>query len=182
MAFSALIAKVERNPNLAQNIQTYFECINDDEGPITLRGKGDSVSSQTYPAGGEGVMEWTLECRSLSQFVDEEHVQNLRLIKIDVEGAEFNLFSSLEPWLTSFKRREKPAIWLSVHQPFWNKDDPELAEKRSKFWKAMRLYRYIYTDSTFSVVDQNEHGQHAICESFCEYLLTDKEFVPEEYL
>jgi FkbM family methyltransferase len=74
MAFSALTANVQRNLHLAQHIETFFECINIEEGPLTLRGRGNSMSRPTYSADGEGVLEWTIKCRSLPQFVKEEAV------------------------------------------------------------------------------------------------------------
>lgn len=175
MAYSALVANVQKNSQLAQRIKPYFECINGQEGPVTLRGRGDSGSRANHPAG-EGVLEWTIRCRTLKQFLVEEGAGTPRLIKIDVEGGELALLPSLQPLLRSFHGR-KPAIWLSVHQPFWDKTDPALSDKMQEFWDTMRMYRYVYTDNTFSLVDTGSPIPD-ICVSFCEYLLTDEEFTP----
>lgn len=175
MAYSALVANVQKNSRLAPRIKPYFECINGKEGPVTLRGRGDSGSRANHPAG-EGVLEWMIQCRTLQQFLVEEGAGTPRLIKIDVEGGELALLPSLQPLLGSFYDR-KPAIWLSVHQPFWDKTDSALGNKMQEFWDVMRMYRYVYTDNTFSLVDIQSSIPN-ICESFCEYLLTDEEFKP----
>lgn len=175
-AFSALVANVNANSDLVSNVQLFHECINTESGPMTFRGKGDSTSrfSSTLNVGNvANLPEWTIACRSLPEFIAQEDVTNLRLIKIDTEGAELFLLPSLVGWLHQLSS-PKPSLWLSLHQPFW-KEDVSIAAKQA-FWTALRAYRYVYFEGT-TPVTMREDNYDTLCEEFCSYLLSDEEFV-----
>jgi FkbM family methyltransferase len=175
-AFSALVANVNANSNLAPNIQLYHECINTKSGPMTFRGAGASTSrfiNNLKPENVENLPEWTIPCRTLPEFITQEGITQLRLVKIDTEGAELFLLPSLASWLHLLPS-PKPSIWLSVHQPFW-KEDVSAASKQA-LWAVFKAYKYAYLEGTASMAIHKEDHK-LICKDFCTYLLTDEEFI-----
>lgn len=177
-AFSALVANVNANSKLVPNVQLYHECINTVSGPMTFRGQGDSTSrfSDSLNVEWENVRnspEWTIPCRALPEFIAQEEVTQLRLIKMDTEGAELFLLPSLVGWLNQISSR-KPSLWLSVHQPFWKKDVSDAAKQ--SFWAALGAYKYVYLEGTMRVEIHEDHYD-LVCKQFCSYLLSDEEFI-----
>lgn len=175
-AFSALTANVNTNQELKANVALYHECINKQTGPMTFRGRGDSTSrfSDTSDWGDRTTLpEWTIPCRTLPEFVNQEGVAGLRLMKIDTEGAELYLLPSLVGWLQSLPH-PKPSLWLSVHQPYW-KHDVSLVSKDA-FWAALGTYKYVYLEGITPMAVQGGDSK-MLCNDFCSYLLTDEEFV-----
>lgn len=128
LAFSALAANVHANTILASRIQLFRECIHTSNANVEMRGFGDSTSRAadglTWEKG-EGAPTWLIRCRTLPQFVSDLKIQseNIKLIKIDVEGAEGGLLPSLLPWIASFEAGKRPALWLSIHMPYWGGGD-----------------------------------------------------------
>ncbi len=118
-------------------------------------------------------------------------VRNLGLIKLDVEGFELDLVPSLRPWLESLDAAGagKPAIWLSLHRPFWRegermpKSDDAGDSLLCETWRVASLYQFVYDNSLVDIseafrpnADKEQGGAHCLallCTSFCEILLTD---------
>lgn len=178
-AFSGLVANVNANSHLEKHIELYNECINTETGPMTFRGIGDSTSRFRDDRGvstwgnRETRHEWTISCRTLPEFIQQEGIRHLRLIKIDTEGAELVLLPSLVSWFQSL-RHPKPAIWLSVHQPFYDKDVP--TSSKEALWTAIGEYKFVYLEGT-TLVDIQKNNSDMLCKDFCSYILTDDEFV-----
>jgi hypothetical protein len=144
---------------------------------MTFRGTGDSTSRFSdldWTDVKADIPEWTIPCQTLADFVLRENIQDLRLIKIDTEGAELFLFPSLTGWLGSLPQ-PKPSIWLSVHPPYWNKDTQEAA--RRDFWNAMSIYKHVYEERSNILVpvDINKDNWDKLRSDFGTYLLTDDE-------
>ena len=174
LAFSALVANVNANDKLVANVELYHECINTESGLMTFQGTGVSTSrfSQNLKAQ-DSLPEWTIACRTLPEFIAQEDVTQLRLIKIDTEGAELFLIPSLTTWFHLLPS-PKPSIWLSVHQPFW-KDDVSKASKQT-LWAFFKIYKHAYLEGTAPrAIHEDDH--ELLCEGFCTYLLTDEEFI-----
>ncbi len=59
---------------------------------------GDSIASlrmghdPTYKT-------WQVDCQPLEAFIDEQQIDDIDLIKIDVEGAEDSVLLSIKDWL-----------------------------------------------------------------------------------
>jgi FkbM family methyltransferase len=177
LAFSALVANVNANPEVAARTNTFFECINVETGVLEMEGTGDSTSRMTGKlkwdrAGGQ---KWTVPCRTLPAFIADNGIKNLRLIKMDTEGAEVYLLPSLKPWLESFGPGKKPAIWLSMHVPFWS----EVTDARLKgSWDVIASYKYVYTQDGHPV-DNAASKFETLCRDFCTYLVSDEPYKPE---
>ena len=105
--------------------------------------------------------------------MEQEGVTELRLIKIDTEGAELFLLPSLVGWLQHLSH-PKPSLWLSVHQPFWKDDVPSVS--KDAFWTALGAYKYAYLEGITPVAIQDGDWK-VLCNGFCSYHLTDEEFI-----
>lgn len=54
--------------------------------------------------------EFEVDARTLSAILTEEEIKNVRLIKIDVEGAEWNVVSEMRSWLPSCRKEAEIII------------------------------------------------------------------------
>jgi len=196
MAAEMLIANFEipENSGIRRKSRIFHECIAEKPGNLKIQGLGQSGSRinrnsiQKFEHEVSGGIEWNIPCRSLSQFYKDEGMKNLRLVKMDVEGAELSVFPSLRNWLIELDLNKsetggKPAFWLSLHRPYWV--SPELSEI-CNLWRLFTLWKFVYNDQLEDVssyfktsIDSYDNGNHcwAIhCQKFCEFLLTDKQF------
>ena len=193
MAAEMLIANFEipENIDIRKKTRVFHECIAEKAGTLKIQGLGQSGSRinrdsiMKFEDEVSGGVEWNIPCRSLPQFYKEEGMKNLRLVKMDVEGAELSVFPGLGTWLKELDLNKtntggKPAFWLSLHRPYWSK--PELHDVCA-VWKLFTLWKFIYNDqlvdvsSKFRLTSTNEQdGDHCkiiMCASYCEFLLTD---------
>jgi len=72
---------------------------------------GDSMTSLLNADAKGGTDVVTLDWASFAGDVD---LSGVSLVKIDVEGAEFDLLPALLPWLEA----QRPALYLSTHAPY----------------------------------------------------------------
>ncbi|MFC6687666.1 FkbM family methyltransferase [Jhaorihella thermophila] len=100
---------------------------------------GDSMSS-LLNAGGAGATE--VLTIGWEQFASAVDLSGVSLVKVDIEGAEFDLLPTLLPWL----ERHRPALFLSTHAPYLDPDTRadrmrRLAESLSFYstWQDKRL-------------------------------------------
>ncbi|TDK50442.1 FkbM family methyltransferase [Antarcticimicrobium luteum] len=92
---------------------------------------GDSMSSllNAGAAGGRDVV--TL---GWDRFAADADLSAVSLVKMDVEGAEFDLLPALLPWL----RAQRPALYLSTHAPYLA--EAERAAKMAALAEALSFY------------------------------------------
>jgi len=197
VAAAVLVANLELPGNAALRGRTraFHECISLARGVQRMAGSGDSSSrvvrdDSTAPP--QDAASWDVPCRTLPQFVAEEGVRNLGLIKLDVEGFELNLVPALRPWLEALDAsgEGKPAIWLSLHRPFWQEGISTLAgedaaeSRLCATWRVASLYNFVYDNSLADISDAFRRDKEApagggahcaalLCANFCELLLTD---------
>ena len=82
--------------------------------------RGDSMTSLLNAGGDQGVDALTIGWQAFANAVDLSAVS---LVKMDIEGAEFDVLPTLIPWL----KQQRPALYLSTHAPFL---DPEVRADR----------------------------------------------------
>ncbi|MDK3020524.1 FkbM family methyltransferase [Pseudodonghicola flavimaris] len=92
---------------------------------------GDSMTSllKGAEAGGSDVV--TLDWRAFAGDVD---LSGVGLVKMDVEGAEFDLIPELLPWLQAVR----PALYLSTHAPYLN--EGERAARMGRLFDQLSFY------------------------------------------
>lgn len=203
VAADILVANLELPGNAALRNRTraFHECISLARGVQRMAGSGDSSSrvvrdDTTAPP--EGAAAWDVPCRTLPQFVAEEGVRNIGLIKLDVEGFELVLVPALRPFLEKLDAAGgggKPAIWLSLHRPFWQEGISTLAgddaaeSRLCALWRVFSLYEFVYDNALADVTAAfrreleaspaargSSGGAHCaalLCTNFCEFLLSD---------
>ena len=176
LSFSTLNANINQNPTVASRVQLYHECIAPEAGILEMAGSGESNTRLTGTLDTKFLKagtRWKVKCRTLPGFIAEEGVDmaNLRLIKMDTEGTELWLLPSLRPWLESLGNK-KPAIWLSVHSPFWkDQQSPEHAAKVQKAWDVLSLFAYVYDQDLRPIKPASMKAD--LCPDFCTFLLSD---------
>ena len=103
------------------------------------RGKpGDSMTSLLFDNEGSGVDVLTLQWQ---QFLDMSPVNQFDFLKIDIEGGEFQLMSSLAAYLTS----HKPVLYLSTHAPLL--EPSERLAKMQALVDILRIYNKCLDDN-----------------------------------
>jgi FkbM family methyltransferase len=168
--FAANLFALPANAPLAARTRLFRECIASDTGTQTLLDDsgGDSSRSRLAAAaaaathsGGRRKDEQdersvSVPCRTLPHFVRDEGARNLRLVKMDVEGAELRVFPSMRGWLKALDdgaveaelrgdadgARGKPAFLLSVHPAFWGAAPAE--QELLELWATIALFRFVY--------------------------------------
>ncbi|MFD3191808.1 FkbM family methyltransferase [Sedimentitalea sp. HM32M-2] len=112
-AFRALAWNIELNR--LDNVSAFAAALSQEFGVARMAGfrgeKGDSTTSLLNPQGSAGSDVLTLR---FGQFADAVDLSGVSLVKLDVEGAEFDILPTLLPWLTA----RRPALYLSTHAPF----------------------------------------------------------------
>ena len=128
-------------------------------------GFGDSetrIRAQGAPEG-DGVPVLALDIASLVAWWGIERID---LLKMDIEGAEFDLV----PSLINFLPRIKPPIYLSLHAPLF----PQ-SERRDKLAAVVELaghYAFCY-DKRLNQISPDEVLGESFAEKFNTVLLTD---------
>ena len=116
-AFRALSWNIELND--LQNVSAFAAALSGGVGVARMAGfrgeRGDSTTSLLNPGGAAGTDVLTLGWEDFAGAVDLSRVS---LVKMDIEGAEFDVLPQLIPWLT----KQRPALYLSTHAPFLAED------------------------------------------------------------
>jgi hypothetical protein len=109
--FNALERNLKLNPKAAKNIQTEFAL-------VVGRASGDSFEV-AFTDGASGPLErdgLATNTFMLKDLADILPINSLTGIKIDIEGAEFPIFSN--PANLEFLVKHKPVIYLALHPGF----------------------------------------------------------------
>lgn len=96
-------------------------------------------------------------------FINRCNPQNVSLIKIDVEGAEFDLIRTM----SSYLKAETPAIFLSTHPPYL--DPSERRTAMEKIVSTLSFYPNVY-DEFLNPIDREQLLSVKACEEFGTYL------------
>lgn len=112
-AFRALSWNIELNG--LENVTALPVALSEDVGVARMAGmhgeRGDSTTSLLNPEGDAGSSVVTLDWETFRKGAD---LGNVALVKLDVEGAEFDLVPHMASWL----EQAKPALLLSTHAPY----------------------------------------------------------------
>ncbi|MCA0872340.1 FkbM family methyltransferase [Seohaeicola saemankumensis] len=92
---------------------------------------GDSMTSLLNAGGDQGMDVVTVSWDDFAASVDLSAVS---LVKMDIEGAEFDVLPALIPWLQA----QRPALYLSTHAPFLEADTR--AERMATLFDMLSFY------------------------------------------
>ncbi|MDU9003614.1 FkbM family methyltransferase [Sedimentitalea todarodis] len=132
-AFRALAWNIALND--ISNVSAFAAAISQDVGIARVASfggeKGDSMTSLLNPEGAGGSDVLTI---GWAQFAGPVDLSGVSLVKMDIEGAEFDVLPALIPWL----KEQRPALYLSTHAPFLPPD--ERMERMSKLAGMLSFY------------------------------------------
>ncbi|MEH6445958.1 MAG: FkbM family methyltransferase [Oceanospirillaceae bacterium] len=128
------------------------------------RGKpGDSMTSLLFDNEGSGVDVLTLKWE---QFLSMSPIQQIDVMKIDIEGGEYQLMPSLEVYLTT----HKPVLYLSTHAPLLAVEDRKA--KMQGLIDVLSLYKTCLDDS-LQPIDINTLVSEDALDHFRSYVFMD---------
>lgn len=131
VAFNELLTNIDLTQQ--QNIVAYNCAIFNYNGLLQLGNDSGLGNSVTRLGQSQNLFE--VECFKLSSFVNQYALDNIRFIKMDVEGCEEFILEDLE-----FFSMLKPVLYVSLHD-FWFVDKASAVEKIKTIGK---LYKNSY--------------------------------------
>ena len=127
------------NPALQSCVTVSPHCIAERNGPMRLGSRtsgGDSMSSLLFADQATG---WAVKGRTLESFIAEHDIKDYSLIKMDIEGGEFDVL----PQAARYLAERRPPLLLSVHPLFLAADSR--IKRLSDLRYALRPYVNVYT-------------------------------------
>jgi len=101
---SAPRAMLERNVASFPNVQVHpFGLFSSDDTVPLYLGDGDSGQASIYARGVNLAISEPVQLRAAGSWASEHGIDRIDILKVDVEGAEVEVLSSLEPLLPSVK-------------------------------------------------------------------------------
>ncbi len=137
VAYSILLKNASLNPFM--NITFFNEAIMDYEGQVAIGGELGSSTTRI----GNTTDQFSVPCRTLEAFVEDNKIVKPLFIKMDCEGAEEFILRDM-----AFFRKWKPILYLSTHTG-WFKDVQEGADTVRRIGE---LYSH-HTDSYLKHTD-----------------------------
>lgn len=104
------------NPDLSSKVTFVNKAVTPDGGKIKIfsrSGFGDS-SSSLLSRGWDSGDSSMVESIKLPEFIQQEEIEEIGLIKMDIEGGEFFLL----PSIVNILKKYRPNLYLSLHYPF----------------------------------------------------------------
>lgn len=139
VAFLELSENLELNPHIQDKVTLSNYCISNSIGTTRLfvpGGKeysGTSVSSTLQSVGNQ---YWDVQTTTLQEIVKAFAITDCNFIKIDIEGAEFDLLSGISDYL----EKQKPVLLVEFH--------PMLVEEPNKklnsILEILSFYEFVY--------------------------------------
>ena len=178
IAFQELKNNIELNDHLKSHITLSKYCITDSVGVSKLftTGKledGGGSGSTLFPDLDDGLVNegqmnfWEVQTITIQQFIQSLSITDCNFIKIDIEGAEFNLIPSMSDYL----KNQKPTLLIEIHLTFVK--DP--MKKLEIMFQTLDAYDHIYDVDLLKKIDKNELLNIARSHEIIHILLTDIE-------
>ena len=161
LAFAALTENLDLNPEAAAKTLAVPAAIGPRDGRAVLTSPGsggDSNSSVARP--GDAGSRWEIEQLSFSTLLSRAELDTADFLKVDIEGAEYELVPAIRSTLTS----EWPTLYIAFH-PNLLVDKRSLSarlssslralQKNRRLLRALLPYRhhYVYDAATESFRD-----------------------------
>lgn len=138
-AFRALAWNIALND--ITNVSAFAAAISQDVGIARMASfggeKGDSMTSLLNAEGANGSDVLTIGWAHFARSVD---LSDVSLVKMDIEGAEFDVLPALLPWL----QEQRPALYLSTHAPFLAPE--ERTERMARLDEMLSFYGECTSD------------------------------------
>ena len=171
IAFQELKNNIELNDHLKPHITLSKYCISDSIGTAKF-----FVPNKKLEYGGGGSSSlldwknkkifWEVQTTTIQQFIQSFSITDCNFIKIDIEGAEFDLIPSMSGYL----KNQKPTLLIEIH--LWALKDP--MKKLDIMLQTLNGYDHIYDAEKISKeVDRDYITNIARSRGLIRVLLTD---------
>ncbi len=173
VVYEQLKNNVSLNPSLSEKITCLEMAVSKSTGLSNLYAReafGNSSSSIMNRARDQKSIS-NIKTITLQEFVLNEKVENIGFIKVDIESAEYDLFSSIPPtfWVginnpticvsfhpsqlrehlvfKRFKSKFLSKVFLKVSQylAFLDFTEKEILQRTRKSFESLKNYQYVYT-------------------------------------
>lgn len=173
LCFEELQTNIRLNPELAKKIKPHQIAISDKKNIVQLsaRKKYGQSSSSILSRSRDCESSIKINTISLSDFIDQESIKQIDFIKMDIEGAEFQILPTLSNLLNELAY---PTLYISFHYSYLNEHiyhqyiaskiinklflkiekifkisffKKEIQSKTNDLFKHLDVYQYIYTAS-----------------------------------
>ena len=178
IAFQELKNNIELNDHLKSHITLSKYCITDSVGVTKLftSGRlkdGGGSGSTLFPDLDDGFVDqnkmnfWEVQTITMQKFIQSLSITDCNFIKIDIEGAEFNLIPSMSDYI----KNQKPTLLIEIHLKYV--ENP--MKKLDLMFQTLDVYNYIYDVDLLKKIDKNELLNLARSHDIIHILLTDIE-------
>ncbi|WP_059041716.1 FkbM family methyltransferase [Paenibacillus rubinfantis] len=176
MVYNELIENVRLNTMHSHKVTCINAALSPKSGSINLflnSNNGDSMSSVL--SSDSSIESYEIPAITINELAEQYNLDDVNFVKIDIEGAEYELLPSLK----SFFQKNKPTLYLSIHPPYLkkyleNKADSNITDafvnSTKRMLDTLSSYKYIYnTNQELIMMD-------AIYEesNFNSYVFTDE--------
>lgn len=110
VAFKEVSENINLNNNM--NVKVLNNCVSKKTGPMVMYSKslGNSESSLVF----KNSHNWTVDCFTMSYLYNFWNIKDNVFMKIDIEGAEYELLNSWYQWIQTLPF--KPMLYISLHK------------------------------------------------------------------
>lgn len=146
LVFHELIKNLKLNQNIFHKVTCLNAALSSQTGIMKLyikSSEGDSMSS--ILSNSEDYENYEVPSLTIEDLNNRYKLDKVNLIKIDVEGAEYDLIPSMEDYLV----KHQPTLYLSIHPPYLKSKASTNYNDYIKFktiamLSALKSYKYVY--------------------------------------
>jgi len=119
VCFEELKKNIELNPKFSEKIIPHPLAISNNENVVHLSARKKYGQSSSSILSRKRDLENSIQISTISllKFIEKEKIKHLDFIKMDIEGAEFNILSKIHEAL---KNTNYPTFYISFHYNFLN--------------------------------------------------------------
>jgi FkbM family methyltransferase len=114
IAFAELKENIACNRPLTDNVRLFNLCITAVSGKVAFGSRGEGGDSQSSLLFSDKRTRWTVDGLKFEDFMQENGIDDCNFIKIDIEGGEYEVLSTMKAYL----RKHRPTVYLSLHPCF----------------------------------------------------------------
>lgn len=170
IAFQELKNNIELNDHLKSHITLSRYCISNSIGTAKL-----FSPTERLEYGGAGVSSlidlegyknfWEVQTTTVQQFIRSFSITDCNFIKIDIEGAEFDMIPSMSDYL----KNQKPVVLIELHLALVK--DP--IKKLAIMFQTLDIYDHIYDVDLLKEIDRDDIINIDLSRRIVRVLLTD---------
>ncbi len=166
VAYERLLANLRMND--ITNVLPFHGALGGGNGPVQIANEKSFGNSKTRVQATPDDAGVTVLGMDIQRLIEGWGIKKIDLVKMDVEGAEFDLM----PPLLDFLPRTKPGIHLSLHAPFFPQS--ERREKLAAVVELANRYAFCYDKRLNKIASEEILGER-FTHRFNTITLTDAE-------